>query len=152
MTCPQTEATLAWLYGEGDEAHLAHVGGCAGCQALVAEHEEVLHAAMPAVAGVDRGPWTVDREPGPGSVHAPMPANRPLWVFLGPAVALAAAAVLLLRLLAPSGPAPAPGAEVAVLPAPPVPVASIDLAFDLDRGLDDLDAELDDLFVDLEAL
>ncbi|MCB9676984.1 MAG: hypothetical protein H6737_17845 [Alphaproteobacteria bacterium] len=150
MTCPQTEATLAWLYGEGDEAHLAHVGGCAGCQALVAEHEEVLHA----VTGVDRGPWIVDREaarPGP-VVRETVPANRPLWVFLGPAVALAAAAVLLLRLLAPSGPAPAPGAEVAVLPAPPVPVASIDLAFDLDRGLDDLDAELDDLFVDLEAL
>jgi hypothetical protein len=47
--CPHaTTTTLLWLYGEAPEDHLHHVAACPACAAVVAEHEAVLAAAVPA--------------------------------------------------------------------------------------------------------
>ena len=134
--CPQTEATLAWLYGEGEEAQLEHIGSCERCQLLCEDHESVLSAVVPLSAGAV-----------PELAELPESANRPMWRFAVPGLALAAVALFTALIFGgPSGLPP--------VVAPPVPVASVDLA-DLgllDLGLDDLDSELDDLFADLEAL
>ena len=141
MSCTQTDTTLAWLYGEGDEAHLSHVGSCPTCQALVEDHEAVLAAVAPALPHVQQAP---------PSQATPEPAGRTGLVWALALVPLAAAALVFAML--PGAPPVSPPSPDSVLP---VPVASLDLDSefgDLDRGLDDLDSELDDLFVDLEAL
>jgi len=131
--CPQTEATLAWLYGEGDEAQLEHIGGCERCQALCEEHEAVLAAVRPTMVATPPG--------------LPEPANRPMWPVVLPGVALAAVALFAVLIF--GGPPRTPPVV-----APPVPVASVEMGDldSLDLGLDDLDSELDDLFADLEVL
>jgi hypothetical protein len=44
MSCDELNATLAWLYGEGDEAQAMHIASCPACMAVVADHEQVLSA------------------------------------------------------------------------------------------------------------
>lgn len=124
MNCDQQSATLAWLYGEGDEGHLAHVGSCSACQALVADHEAVLAAAFTA------------RRPRARRFYAVW------WVPL----TLAASALLVLAWSevepAPAGPQDA-AADVAAVE---VPAGEA-----LDQRLEQLDADLDELLNDLEA-
>lgn len=86
MTCPHAATTtVRWIYGEADEAHLHHVAACAECQEVLAEHEAVSEALVPARRSVA---W---------------PFARPVaW-----GLALAAAVLLAFRALVPE-PAPDP--------------------------------------------
>jgi len=58
MSCDELNATLAWLYGEGDEAQAVHIASCEACLAVVAEHEQVLSAVTRSrpVSGVVAAP------------------------------------------------------------------------------------------------
>lgn len=130
MDCPHSETTLAWMYGEADDGHLAHVGTCTSCQALLEEHEAVLALAA-------------------GSLPAnSAPASRRI-----PWAALALAAVVLLSL---GIWAAVPGASQRPVQIPEpssAEFASVELPeLVIDGDLDDLDAELSDLIADLEAL
>lgn len=125
MGCTHEEATLAWLYGEGEEGALAHVAGCEACQALVEAHEAVLAAvyvAQPRKARVMRprvGRWAV------GLLLAAV-ALLGVGLWLGGPREVVPASEPLLAELAPRG--------------------------ELDARLDDLDDAMDDLFDDLEEL
>ncbi len=160
--CEQTERTLLWVYGElpdaEDAAHLAHVGRCASCQAVVAEHEAV-GALLAGAASAD----AIAADP----VEAPVQTSRSWGV---PALALAAAALLTVcgAVWMASGPAVPPPEPVATVPElrdvarPAEPVADLSeprmgsygtYAGDLDAldaDLDALDADLDALLFDLE--
>ncbi len=41
MNCVERERTLAWIGGEGNDAHAVHVSGCVDCSQLLTLHEEV---------------------------------------------------------------------------------------------------------------
>ena len=132
MSCPHAETTtLAWLYGEGDDAHALHVAGCPACQAVAELHEGVQAQVAPVL---------------PRGSEAPVaPARRGRW-WVAAAVALAAGVLLAL----------VPGGAVSE-PAPvPTPVAeavpSSMWSGDLELELADLDASLDVLAADLSSL
>ena len=88
MSCPQEGATLAWMYGEGDDAQVHHVAGCAECTATLTAHEAVLGLVRPIA---------------PALVRAP---RRARWPFVVAAVAVAASALVAWRVGAPEPPPP----------------------------------------------
>jgi len=148
MSCEHAKgATLLWLYGEGDEAHVHHVATCAECQALVAEHEAVAGLVGPVGAAL--------AEPE-GMPAEPNPANRMPWQWMAAAAAVAAS-VLMTWQFAP-GPTTADGTRdtaVAALEVPATPTtAAVDglFATEMDAELDALDADLDWMAVGLETL
>ncbi|MEM6930376.1 MAG: hypothetical protein AAF602_25790 [Myxococcota bacterium] len=134
MSCPHaTTTTLLWLYGEGDDAHADHVASCAECQAVAADHADV----MSAMSGVSH----LDLESA-----SPRPANRGLWVGFGMGAALAAAIALVVLHSGPATP------EVA---SDELPVdLSVFAALEddpLDEQFDVLSQELGDLAANVEA-
>ncbi|MEO0601256.1 MAG: hypothetical protein AAF211_07460 [Myxococcota bacterium] len=138
MSCPHaTTTTLLWLYGEADDAHADHVAGCAECQAVAADHADVM-SAMADVSHLDLAPE---------AELAPLrPANRGVWVGFGMGVALAAAVALIVLRAGPSTP------EVA---SDELPVdLSVFAALEddpLDEQFDVLSQELGDLAANVEA-
>jgi hypothetical protein len=131
MSCQHTQTTtLLWLYGEGPQDHAAHVAGCASCQAVVRDHEQVASALGPALASVSAPPRSSGR-------------RRPPWAA-GAVVAglVALAAGLLLWARPPEATPPAPVRVVVTSPS----------SDPLDMALDDLDLELERLSLDLETL
>ena len=57
MSCPHAQTTtILWIYGEADEAHATHVAGCAICQRVLQEHEQVHLALSLDGSGVERSP------------------------------------------------------------------------------------------------
>jgi hypothetical protein len=138
-TCEQRDATLLWLYGEGDESHAAHVAQCTACQQLADEHLDVLGAIAPVASALTVPAPVAVAEP------VPVPANDRRWWF-----AAAAAAAVVLAVLGRPTAAPV---EVDVSPTPVDRlVAAVDPLDDLDLRLDALDAELTDISLDLETL
>lgn len=137
MACEHASTTtLAWLYGEADEAHVVHVQGCRACQDVVADHADVASALGPALGGVRVEPTR---------------RRRWQWASLG----LAAAAAGLLFVTGPPAPPEAvigagvePGVSAAI--AASVPLGGPGDAFDSE--LEALDQELDRLTLDLEML
>lgn len=128
MSCPHAETTtVLWCYGEADEAHAAHVGACADCQAVVADHETVQAVVLPIA---------------PALATAPPRRRLPAVVFAG--LALAAAVLIGIGLGGPDRPPQAePVAAVA-------PASLVDDAVDLQ--LDALALELDALTADPSLL
>lgn len=122
MSCAYQDQTLLWLYGEADDSHLAHLATCGHCQALVAEHEQVLGALAEARPVPVQRRWTP-------------------WVVSG--IALAAAVAMSLLVNQPSDFDPVERAEL---------TAHADLDLDLDLQLDELERALSSLEADLEYL
>jgi len=137
MSCPHAETTtVAWCYGEADDAHAAHIASCEPCQAVVADHELVTGAVAPlAPALVGAGP------PPVGAASAP-PRRLLAPTAIGIGVALAAAALLAIG-VAQRTPSPTPYVEPA-----PVPVATAPEPLPDDH----VDARIDALLLELEAL
>ncbi|MEN0066610.1 MAG: hypothetical protein AAGA48_31040 [Myxococcota bacterium] len=136
MSCPHaTTTTLLWLYGEADASHDAHVASCAECQAVAADHADVM-SAMAEVSHLD----LCEDPPA-----APRPVNRG-WSVRAvslTAVALAAAAGVLLMN---RGPAPEPGADLATQE-----LSALALGDDLlDERFDDLVGEVGELEANVE--
>jgi hypothetical protein len=124
--CPHaTTTTVAFLYGEGGDAHAAHVAACPDCAAVVEEHAAVAVALAPKLAALRVAP-----------------ARRRSWVPAA-AVALAASALLVAGVAAwRSWPAPAPAPVLAELPSVPVDDG-------VDRKLDDLDQDVTSLELEM---
>jgi hypothetical protein len=135
MTCPHAETTtVAWLYGEGDEGHAAHVASCPDCEAVSALHAEVVCLTSPVLPALRSG-----------EVPVAAPAS-PSWAR--PLLLLAAAATLvvvpLVRWQSPPEPPPTtPALATRALPDEP------EL---LDLRLERLEDQVLDLSLDLEAL
>ena len=146
MSCPHKEATLLWLYGEGDEAHAEHVASCAECTLIAAEHADMVAMVRPIAHRLE----ATDR------LAVPEPANQSFsrmgramtWLGSGGVLALVAAALLVMFLpSSPSIPSDATDTEVAVI--------DTDVLFSLDEldvAFDDLDDALDELEDDLFTL
>lgn len=115
MSCPQEAATQAWIYGEGDEAQVHHIVGCAACTAALTAHEAVLSAVRPIAPALAR------------------PRRYARWPIaaVAAAVALAAGTLVVWRGEAP----PAP---------PPSELALDDQLTGLDAELSTLADDLDD--------
>ena len=128
MSCDELNATLAWLYGEGEDAHAVHIASCEVCMEVVAEHEQVLSAvtrSRPVYASPDTA-----RTPRKA-------ANVGTWVVAIAAVCMAA--VLL-------------GNEAST--ASSAPAEDVRVALDVDPGSWDvaLDADLEELAWDIQVL
>ena len=91
MSCPHAQTTtILWIYGEADEAHATHVAGCAICQRVLQEHEQV-HLAL-SLDGSE-----VEHSPVSQPPEIPEPVNTSRFgAFLGLAGVCAAAAAVLL--------------------------------------------------------
>ena len=141
MSCPHaTTTTIAWLYGEADEAHALHVADCAACTAVADEHELVMSVVVP----------VLPRGKAPELPEAPA-WRSPSWWAAG--VLLAASALLALRIgTAPvSVSVPEPTSTATTVAALEVEPASV-WSGELEAELDDLDASLDALAADFGTL
>lgn len=142
MTCEHAETTtLLWLYGEADEAHAAHVAGCAECTAVADLHVDVMARVLPVAPAI--------------AAEASTPASGrrrwPAWVAGG--LALAAAALLVARLVTPTPITQSDTAVAALTPTPALePAVSVLLDDAFDAELDALDDDLDALALDLYDL
>lgn len=129
MSCPHaTTTTLAWLYGEGDEAHAAHVASCPECEAVVATHADVL--------------VTVGARPVP----APAPVAWRRWALAAAVLLAVGAGGWAVGMRAPSSPPDA---------APTRPDNDATAALgpdDLDQRLDRLQADVALLSLDADLL
>lgn len=146
MSCPHEEATLLWLYGEGDESHAEHVASCAECTLVAAEHADMVAMVGPVAHRLE----AEDRHavPEPANQSFSRLGNAFSLLGGGAVLALVAAALLVMFLpSAPSVPGDATDTEVAVI--------DTDVLFSLDEldvAFDDLDDALDDLEDDLFTL
>lgn len=135
MSCPHSETrTLLWLYGEGDDAHAAHIASCEACQEVVALHEGVVSATAPIAPALRRTPpkrWT-----------------RP--AVYG-SLLLAAAALFVTVVGAQVGQSTLP-TETAVAQTGASPTVALSFDDVLDEDLDEIDAALDELSNDLHTL
>ncbi len=87
MSCPHaTTTTLLWLYGESEESHAEHVAGCAVCQAVAAEHADVM-SAMAGLSHLDLSDEVAART-GPRPVNRTRSARWVVGVTLAAAVGL----------------------------------------------------------------
>jgi hypothetical protein len=152
MSCHHTEATLLWMYGEGDEAHATHVATCAECQAVVQEHEQVASALGPTLGALAT----------PAPPRVPVAANTPgprRWFVGVSGMALVAVAVVAVWIgtgprlpLSATGPTPEPVALGGVDTALAQATLGVPSDDRLDVQLDTLELELDALSLDLEML
>ena len=129
--CPHAQTTtVAWLYGEGTEAHAEHVAGCAACTETLQSHEIVLGAMVPLAAHHRRSVGGASRSYG--------------W-----ALALVAAVMLSWLWLSPwsgdDGPTEVNLVQVAEVP------SSI-WTTELDQEIDALSLAIDDLSEDFSTL
>jgi hypothetical protein len=159
--CEALPTTLAWLAGDvPDDGPVAHIAGCAVCQAAVEAEERVLSALADAPAALA---WTPAEAP---SAALPAPALRGAsWPrsaagVLAGLAALAAAVALWWGPAAPVADAPPPPTAVAdaaptPVPAPRAPVAAA-AAEPFEDAVDDrlaaLEAEVTALTADLDLL
>lgn len=139
MSCPHAQSTtVAWLYGEGPEAHGAHVASCADCTDVLVEHESVLAAVAPVARQLSAEPPRA-------------PARRSVLGWSAALGLLAAAALLFV--LPRQAPTDAPEAVAVALDTDAVARHSPDLLTDaLDSDLDALGAEVVLLSLDLSTL
>ena len=140
MSCPNTDQTLLWLYGESDDPDAAlHVSTCASCTEVVATHEAVQGVVAPLA---------------PQLSVRPAPANTQRW---WPVVAMVAAATLLVVGLSLSDPAglQADDTDLVAL----IDEGDLDLPEDgrplfddLDAGIQALEFEVADMYDDFGSL
>jgi len=139
MSCEHaTTTTLLWLYGEAAESHAEHVAYCEVCQAVAADHADVM-SAMAEVSHLDLRP-SARADETPREATTAGPANRAGYWPLVAGLAVAAALALAVR-------APAPPVEVATSEVTPVDVGIFAALEDdpLDERFDALSYELRDL-------
>lgn len=127
MSCPEHDATIAWINGEGPEDHAAHVAACPACSAELDLQERVGHALA---------------DVAPALRATTVRPARTRWVTVAAVAAMAALA--LIAVYAHGRPDPTP-------PAPVLAAATLDDPA-IDVALDDLDGDMSALSDDLDSL
>lgn len=132
MTCPHATTTVvAHLFGEAPADYADHLAACDACQRALVAHADTLDLVAPVLAASAVAPTVL-----------PAPANRPSWLRLMPAAALAAAVALFVAAPLPTRP-PSPLAGEVAFDTIDAELALLDLeltALEADFTLDPLDA------------